>query len=70
MTSDIVYLPGKHFNNLLAWLDRGKFCRPRDGYTDLARRAGLRVEKEVVVDSAPGSDRVQYFWMSLVRGQD
>ena len=69
VTSDIVYLRGKHFNNLLARLDRGKFCRAPDGYTDIARKAGLRVEKEVVVDSAPGSDRVQYFLMSLVRGK-
>jgi SAM-dependent methyltransferase len=68
VTSDIVYLPGKHFNNLLARLDRGKFCRAQDGYTAIARSAGLRVEKELVVDSAPGSDRVQYFLMSLVRG--
>src|SRR5688572_1201057 len=30
VTSDIVYLPGKHFNNLLARLDRGKFCRGED----------------------------------------
>jgi SAM-dependent methyltransferase len=70
VTSDIVYLPGKHFNNLLARLDRGKFCRARDGYTDIARKAGLRVEKESVVASAPGSERVQYFLMSLVRGRD
>ena len=70
VTSDIVYLPGRHFNNLLARLDRGKFCRARDGYTDIARRAGLRVEKEEVVASAPGSERVQYFLMSLVRGKE
>lgn len=68
VTSDIVYLPGKHFNNLLARLDRGKHCRARDGYTAIARRAGLKVEEEHVVSSAPGSDRVQYFLMSLVRG--
>ena len=69
VTSDIVYLPGKHFNNLLARLDRGKFCRAQDGYSTIARKAGLDVEKERVVASAPGSDRVQYFLMSLVRGK-
>jgi SAM-dependent methyltransferase len=68
LASDIVYLPGKHYNNLLAWLDRGKFCRAPHGYTDIARKAGLDVEKESIVDSAPGSDRVQYFLMALVRG--
>lgn len=70
VTSDIVYLPGKHFNNLLARLDRGKHCRARDGYTAIARRAGLTVEQEHVVSSAPGSDRVQYFLtaLTLARG--
>jgi SAM-dependent methyltransferase len=68
VTSDIVYLPGKHFNNLLARLDRGKYCRAPDGYTTIARRAGLAVEQEHVVASAPGSERVQYFLMALARG--
>jgi SAM-dependent methyltransferase len=68
VTSDIVFLPGKHFNNLLARLDRGRHCRMPDGYAAVARRAGLVVEKHAVVASSPANDRVQYFLMSLVQG--
>jgi len=31
VTLDIVYLPGRWFNNLLAFLDRGRHCRAREG---------------------------------------
>jgi SAM-dependent methyltransferase len=65
VTSDIVFLPGKLFNNVLAMMDRGRFCRDPDAYAGLARRAGLEVEKAFVMESAPGNDRVQYFIMSL-----
>ena len=65
-TSDIVFVPGKHFNNLLARLDRGRYCREPDAYQALARRGGLEVERSETISSAPGSDRVRYFLMSLV----
>jgi hypothetical protein len=29
VTLDIVYLPGRWFNNLLAFLDRGRHCRAK-----------------------------------------
>lgn len=66
VTNDIAFLPGKHFNNLLARLDRGRHCRVPEGYAALAKRAGLVVEKRAVVPSSPANDRVQYFAMSLV----
>jgi SAM-dependent methyltransferase len=65
VTSDIVFLPGALFNNLLAMMDRGRYCRDPDAYAALARRAGLEVEGATIVGSAPGSDRVRYYIMSL-----
>ncbi|HEY8077873.1 MAG TPA: class I SAM-dependent methyltransferase [Labilithrix sp.] len=64
-TSDIVFLPGETFNNVLAMLDRGRYCRDPDAYAAVARRAGLEVEKAMTVPSAPGAKRVSYWIMSL-----
>lgn len=68
VTSDIVFIPGAKmiFNNVLARLDRGKYCRKPEGYQALARRAGLEVEHTTIISSSPDSDRVRYFLMSLV----
>jgi SAM-dependent methyltransferase len=65
VTSDIVFLPGKLFNNVLAMMDRGRNCREPDAYANLARRAGFEVERGEIIDSSPGNDRVQYYVMSL-----
>ncbi len=65
VTSDIVFLPGALFNNVLAMMDRGRYCRDPDAYAQLARRAGLEVEKAMIVGSAPDSDRVRYHIMAL-----
>jgi SAM-dependent methyltransferase len=65
VTADIVFLPGKLFNNVLAMMDRGRYCREPDAYAGLARRAGLDVEKAFVMESSPGNERVQYYVMSL-----
>lgn len=65
VTADIVFLPGKLFNNVLAMMDRGRHCREPDAYAALARRAGLDVEKGMTMESCPGNDRVQYYVMSL-----
>jgi SAM-dependent methyltransferase len=64
-TSDIVFLPGAAFNNVLAMLDRGRFCRDPDAYAAVARRAGLEVDSGMIVGSAPDSDRVRYWIMAL-----
>lgn len=65
VTSDIVFLPGHLFNNVLAMMDRGRHCRHPDAYAGLARAAGLEVEQGKVIASTPTSDRVQYFVMAL-----
>ena len=66
VTSDIVFLPGMVFNNVLAMMDRGRFCRHPDAYADLARRAGLEVVSGDLMRSSPSNAKVQYFVMSLV----
>lgn len=65
VTSDIVFLPGKLFNNVLAMMDRGRYCRDPDAYAALARRAGLEVEHGATIASSPTSDRVLYHVMAL-----
>ena len=64
-TADVVYLPGEHVNNLLAFFDRGKFVRTRERYLELAQRAGLRVAREEIVRSHPETGRALYLFMAL-----
>ena len=65
VTSDIVFLPGKLFNNVLAMMDRGRHCRDPDAYAAIARRAGLEVLHGQTTPSSAGNDRVQYHLMAL-----
>ncbi len=65
VTSDIVFLPGKLFNNVLAMMDRGRYCRHPDAYAALARTSGLDVARAMTIESSPGNDRVQYHVMAL-----
>jgi SAM-dependent methyltransferase len=65
VTNDIVFLPGKLFNNVLAMMDRGRYCRDPDAYASLARRAGLQVDRAISIASSPTSDRVRYHAMAL-----
>jgi SAM-dependent methyltransferase len=60
LTLDIVYLPGRPYNNLLARLDRGRFCREEAGYVSLAERAGLRVVERSLDKSHPTWGLVKY----------
>jgi SAM-dependent methyltransferase len=64
---DIVYLEGRRYNNLLASLDRGRYCRTGAGYTALAREAGLRVLSERIVRSHPTRGLVDYLVLELAR---
>lgn len=64
-TSDVVYLPGKHISNVLAYFDRGKFVRRPPQYLDLIARAGLRVVKDEVVRSHPTNGKALYFMTAL-----
>ena len=65
VTSDIVFLPGMLFNNVLAMMDRGRHCRHPDAYAAIARRAGLEVLHGESTPSSPGNARVQYHLMAL-----
>ena len=65
VTSDIVFLPGRLFNNVMAMMDRGRYCRDPDAYASLARSAGFEVEEGLTITSSPGSDRVRYHLMAL-----
>jgi SAM-dependent methyltransferase len=66
VTQDIVYVPGRYVNNVLSRLDRGKYCRVKEGYETIARSAGLRVEASDLVPSHPSSRFVVYVMMTLV----
>jgi SAM-dependent methyltransferase len=66
VTQDIVYVPGRVVNNVLSYLDRGKFCRAKEGYEALARAAGLRIEASDLVPSHPSNRFVVYLMMTLV----
>jgi len=64
---DIIYLDGRWYNNLLASLDRGKYCRDAAGYADLVRSAGLQLEMQSIVRSHPTRGLVDYFIMEITR---
>ena len=70
VTLDIVYLEGRWFNNLLAYLDRGRHCRSASGYVSLVERAGFAVLAEHCVPSHPTHGRVEYFVLKLARPKD
>lgn len=65
VTSDIVFLPGMVFNNVLAMMDRGRHCRTPDAYAEVARKAGLEVVSGELMCSSPGNEKVQYHVMTL-----
>lgn len=67
VTLDIVFLKGRWFNNLLARLDRGRYCRTTSGYVSLVRQAGFSVLEERCVPSHPTHGRVEYFVLTLAR---
>lgn len=64
-TSDVVYLPGYYVSNALAYFDRGKFVRKREGYLDLIRQAGLGIAREDIVRSHPRSGKALYLMTAL-----
>jgi SAM-dependent methyltransferase len=66
VTLDIVYLPKRPYNNLMASLDRGRHCRTPEAYAELAVRAGLRIADRYVARSHPTRGLVQYYVLELV----
>jgi cyclopropane fatty-acyl-phospholipid synthase-like methyltransferase len=67
VTVDIVYLKGEWMNNMMAKLDRGKFCRTESEYHDLVDRAGLVRAESSITKSHPKSNGVKYLVMTLER---
>ena len=65
ITLDIVFLPGKWVSNLLASMDRGKFCREGSGYAALAERGGFEVVESRLLRSYPVTGLAWYFIMKL-----
>ncbi len=64
-TLDIVYLPRRYYNNLLARFDRGRFCRTGAEYVELVKASGLKLEKQYYTKSHPTRGLVMYFGMDL-----
>ncbi len=69
VTLDIVYLPGRPYNNLLARFDRGRFCRTPEAYAELAASAGLRIVDRYIARSHPTRGLVQYYVLELTAGR-
>ena len=65
VTVDVVYLPGQHISNVLAYFDRGKFVRKRQGYLDLIHATGLVIAKEEIVRSHPENGKALYLMTAL-----
>lgn len=65
VTMDIVFLEGQRLSNLFAALDRGRHCRRREHYEQLARRAGWSVRESAVIRSHPTRGRALYLTLSL-----
>ena len=53
------------FNNLMARLDRGRYCRTPAQYLELARAAGLVVADQYLARSHPTRGLVQYHVLEL-----
>jgi len=66
VTLDIVYLPKRPYNNLMASLDRGRYCRTPEAYAELAARAGLHIADRYVARSHPTRGLVQYYVLELM----
>src|SRR5262245_16431786 len=64
-TADIVYIPGRHISNFLAFLDRGRFVRSTEGFVALAQRANIEIVRQQIVRSHPTSGRALYLVMTL-----
>lgn len=65
VTSDIVFLDGEPISNFLARLDRGKFCRRREEFEALVRKASLRVVESAIVRSHPKRGLAKYLMMTI-----
>lgn len=65
VTQDVVLLPGRPLNNLLARGDRGRFVRNEPDYPPLAAGTGLRVTRAWVIRCHPYTGIARYLVMTL-----
>jgi SAM-dependent methyltransferase len=65
LTADIVFLPGHPLGNLLARLDRGRFCRSEQGYLELVKQSGLCVRSSFIARSRPITGLGKYLYLTL-----
>jgi hypothetical protein len=65
VTNDIDYLPREPISNLLARLDRRRFCRHEVEYRSHAERSGLRVVESAIERSHPTRGLAKYFMRTL-----
>jgi len=65
VAQDIVFLPGEWLNNVLAALDRGRFCRWREQYERLVAGGDFALIDSTIVPSSPQGGRVKYLVMTL-----
>lgn len=63
VTDDVFYAPGRHINNLLARLDRGKFVRTIPGMHGLFQQSPFEVKRSCL--SASGNKLALYFIADL-----
>ncbi|MEY2936586.1 MAG: hypothetical protein RL033_7335 [Pseudomonadota bacterium] len=67
LTADIVFLPRHPVGNLLASLDRGRFCRKERGYLALVEQSGLAVRSSFIARSRPRTGLGKYLYLTLGR---
>lgn len=65
VTQDVVILPGRPLNNLLARGDRGRYVRNEPDYPRLAAGTGLCVTKSWVIRCHPRTGIARYLVMTL-----
>ncbi|HEY0467640.1 MAG TPA: class I SAM-dependent methyltransferase [Polyangiaceae bacterium] len=65
VTSDIVYLERSAISNLLASMDRGRYCRRREQYEALVAKTGLRVLESTVIRCHPKHGLAKYLLMTI-----
>lgn len=65
VTQDVVILPGRPLNNLLARGDRGRHVRYEADYPPLAAGTGLRVTRSWVIRCHPYTGIARYLVMTL-----
>ncbi|MBT9589243.1 class I SAM-dependent methyltransferase [bacterium] len=63
VTQDPLYQSGKWINNLLCWLDRGRYVLDQAGYEQLVRDSGLEIQHRIHCSS--GNRLAHYLCLGL-----